>query len=86
MHDLNDLDVNLREIEITNIPRKYNHIGSFTYYASYITALGRAILSNAINFVKMKGPQDSHVYYADTDSIILNKSAYDFLKSRGGDI
>lgn len=41
LYDLNDRDDNLTEVVIDKIPRKNNHIGSFVYYASLITAIGR---------------------------------------------
>jgi len=41
LHDLNDRDLDLNEICISNIPRRNHHIGSFCYIASIITAIGR---------------------------------------------
>lgn len=41
MYDLNDRDLNLTRVKIEDIPMKNQHIGSFVYYASLITAIGR---------------------------------------------
>lgn len=41
MFDLNDRDSHTSRIVIDDIPMLNNHIGSFVYYASMITAIGR---------------------------------------------
>jgi hypothetical protein len=70
MFDLNDRDLGLFECEISNIPRNNNHFGSLCYYASIITAIGRSLIVDVINRAV------GNVYYADTDSIILDEEAF----------
>lgn len=70
LFDLNNRDKNLVNVKISNIPMNNAHIGSFVYYASLITAIGRTCITNLINRVSTG---DQRVYYADTDSLIVNK-------------
>lgn len=41
MFDLNDRDSNSVRVCIDDAPMVNNHIGSYVYYASLITAIGR---------------------------------------------
>lgn len=69
MFDLDNRDDTLSQVKIKNIPMVNTHIGSFVYIASLITAIGRSQVTSIIN--RMSG--QSRVFYADTDSIILNR-------------
>lgn len=72
MYDLNNRDENLSHIKISDIPRESFHMGSFSYIASIITAIGRTQILSIINSI----PIAQSIFYADTDSIILNEEAY----------
>lgn len=41
MRDLNDRDLGISRVIIDKIPMNNIHIGSYVYYASLITAIGR---------------------------------------------
>jgi DNA polymerase elongation subunit (family B) len=56
-----------------------NHIGSFVYVSSLITAVGRSMINKLINIgigVENNGTINGRVFYCDTDSIMLDVHAF----------
>lgn len=72
LFDLNNRDEGLIRVKISNAPFVNNHIGAFVYYASLITAVGRTQITSIINRIYNKNDNNCLVYYADTDSLIMN--------------
>lgn len=70
LFDLNDRDMELTRVNVSDIPMHNNHIGAFVYFASIITAIGRTQITQIAN--QLTG--DSQVYYIDTDSIVVNQN------------
>ncbi len=79
------------QVDIKNPPSNYNGPGSLVPYASIITELGRMMINNSIS----KALDNNHnsleengarVYYCDTDSIIMNKKAFENLEKSGANM
>lgn len=49
LFDLNDRDMELTRVNVSDIPMINNHIGAFVYYASIITAVGRTQITQIAN-------------------------------------
>lgn len=47
--DLRDRDDDIYEITLESVPMKLNGVGSFVYYSSLITAVGRSVLVSLIS-------------------------------------
>lgn len=73
LFDLNNRDSDLINVTVGDIPHVNNHVGSFVYFASIITAIGRTQITSIINQVHTPRRK---IYYADTDSLIMSKEAY----------
>ena len=63
----------------------FDEIGSLIFVASYITAGARSLLTSYIIWAKTyeKIYGGSHIFYCDTDSIVVSKDFYQQLKSEG---
>lgn len=56
-----------------------NHIGSYVYFASLITAMSRSLINKYINISRINGGK---VFYCDTDSIILDQKGFSNLQDK----
>ena len=68
-------DDEIVEITLKNVPRRPTSVGSMVYYAAMITDVARSWIKHIVNSIS----QDGEVFYCDTDSIFLDKIAFDEL-------
>lgn len=71
-------------VKISNIPHKMNHIGSLVVLASLITKTASTYIAYLMNEISLNS--SGKTFYCDTDSLITDKNAFDYLKKKNNKV